>query len=422
MTTLRAVLLLALLVQAEDFQKRVRMDGSKILVDDQVLYEGPWKSAEVTVVDFTGKRAKQTFGAFEPWKQIVLSVDGEERLRLPVKSLARPIAWPPYRLDEVKPALKKLTETAGGKKTFVALVSTEKTDFEIYRGPEYETRAERTAESFTVFMNGDLLYRVSRPAKPSPRVEDVVMALNLQRVKAGLGVTRPLPGLSKACDLHALYLTKNESRGLSGHEEDPRGVGYTEEGARAGKRSVISPFAPQESPVEAVDSLMATLYHRVALLNPGVGEIGVGWASRRDGLGFLVVDVGGNDGRPDPKVFPIVYPVNGQEEVPLEFGLGGREAPNPIPEDASGGGYPVTIQIPERRGKACDAEVQLLEGTTPVPCWLSTPDAPARKDWPQAGVICLIPREKLKPATLYRARFQDRLSGLEKEWSFTTRK
>jgi hypothetical protein len=241
-------------------------------------------------------------------------------------------------------------------------------------------------------------------------------------VKAGLGATRPISGLSKACDLHALYMTKNESRGLSGHEEDPRGVGYTEEGARAGKRSVISPFAPQESPLEAVDSLMATLYHRVALLNPAVGEIGVGWASRRDGLGFLVVDVGGNDVRPDPKVFPIVYPVNGQEEVPLEFGLGGREAPNPIPDEGSGGGYPVTIQIPERRGKACDADLQLLDGTTPVPCWLSTPDAPARRDWPQPGVLCLIPREKLKPATTYTARFQDRLSGLEKEWSFTTRK
>ena len=35
---------------------------------------------------------------------------------------------------------------------------------------------------------------------------------------------------------------------------------------------------------------MSTLYHRVALLSPAVGEIGVGWANRKDGLGFLVVD------------------------------------------------------------------------------------------------------------------------------------
>src|SRR6185436_17337001 len=263
---IRTVFLLVLLLQGEDFQKRVRMDGSRILVDDQVLYDGPWKTADVSVVDFSGKRARQTFREHDPWKQVVLSVDGEERLRLPLKSLAKPIAWPPFRFDEVKPALKKLTETVGAKKTFVAIVSTEKADFEIYRGPEYETRAERTAGSFMVYLNGDLLYRVSRPNKPPARVEDVVMALNLQRVKAGLGVTRPIPGLSKGCDLHALYLTKNEPRGLSGHEEDPRAIGATEEGARAGKRSVISPFSPQETPVEAIDSLMATLYHRVALL------------------------------------------------------------------------------------------------------------------------------------------------------------
>lgn len=418
---LRAVFLLSLLLQTEDFQKRVRMDGSKILVDDQVLYDGPWKTADVSVGDFSGKRARQTFLEHEPWKQIVLRVDGEERLRLPVKSLAKPIAWPPFRFDEVKPALKKLTETVGAKKTFVAIVSTEKADFEIYRGPEYETRAERTAGSFMVYLNGDLLYRVSRPNKPPARVEDVVMALNLQRVKAGLGVTRPIPGLSKGCDLHALYLTKNEPRGLSGHEEDPRAIGATEEGARAGKRSVISPFSPQESPVEAIDSLMATLYHRVALLNPGVAEIGVGWAYRKDGLGFLVVDVGG-EGRADPKVFPVVYPVNGQEDVPLEFALGSRETPNPLPDENAQAGYPITIQLPERRGRGAEADAQLFTGGTEVACWVSTPEAPARKDWPQPGVLCLIPKERLKAGTTYTVRFKDRPSGLEKEWSFSTRK
>src|SRR5262245_22585781 len=422
MRSLHVLLAVCLAWQNEDFQKRVRTEGTKVLVDDQVIYEGPWRNATVTTADFTGKRSKQTFKEFEPWKQIILTVDGEEYLRIPVKSLSKPIAWPPVRLEDVQPSLKKLTETVGSKKTFVALVSGEKGDVEIYRGPEYETRAERTASSFTVYLNGDILYRVSRPSKPPARVEDVVTAVNRHRLEAGVAATRPGTALSKACDLHALYLTKNEPRGLSGHEEDPKGIGYTEEGARAGKRSVISPFGVHDSPVDAVESLMATLYHRVALLNPAVAEIGVGWANRKDGLGFLVVDVGGSDVRPDPKLFPIVYPVSGQEDVPTEFALGARENPNPVPNDAPGAGYPVTVQIPERRGKGCDAEFQLFTGGTEIACWLSTPDAPARKDWPQPGVLCLIPKEKLKPATTYTARFKDRLSGLEKEWSFTTRK
>src|SRR6185369_11045696 len=230
MKAFSAVLVLTLLAQADDFQKRVRIDGSKVMVDDQVIYDGPWRNATVTTTDFTGKRSKQTFREFEPWKQVILTVDGEEYLRLPVRSLAKPIAWPPVKLEEVQPSLKKLTETVGAKKTFVAHVSGDKGDIEIYRGPEYETRAERTAASFTVYLNGDVLYRVARPSKPPARVEDVVLALNLHRVKAGLGVTRPVATLSKACDLHALYLTKNEPRGLSGHEEDPKGIGYTEEG------------------------------------------------------------------------------------------------------------------------------------------------------------------------------------------------
>src|SRR4030095_16900158 len=156
-----ALLALVLLAQADDFQKRVRIDGSKVMVDDQVLYDGPWRTAPFTTADFPGKRSKQTFREFEPWKQIILTVDGEEFLRVPVKSLSKPIAWPPLRLEDVQPALKKLTETVGAKKTFVAMVSGEKGDVEIYRVPEYETRAERTGSSFTVTMNGDVLYRVA---------------------------------------------------------------------------------------------------------------------------------------------------------------------------------------------------------------------------------------------------------------------
>src|SRR5579883_2645555 len=118
-----AVFLALLLSQADDFQRRVRTDAGRILVDDQVLYEGPWKKAEVTLADVFGKRARALFGDAQPWKQVVVTVDGEERLRLPVPSLAKPIAWPPTRPEDVKPQLKKLTETIGARKSFVALVS-----------------------------------------------------------------------------------------------------------------------------------------------------------------------------------------------------------------------------------------------------------------------------------------------------------
>jgi hypothetical protein len=253
-------------------------------------------------------------------------------------------------------------------------------------------------------------------------VEDVMAAVNAHRLRAGLGVPRIVPGLSRGADLHALYLCKNETQGLSGHLEDPKAVGYTEEGARAGKRSVICPFAPHETPLDAVEGLMATLYHRVALLQPGLADAGAGWAFRRDGLGFLVIDVGADTGRVDPKVWPVVYPVNGQEDVPLDFALGSKETPNPIPDDGREAGYPVTIQIPERAGRGFDGEAGLFTGSTVVDCWLSTPDKPARADWPQPGVVCLIPKKKLAPGTRYTVRFADRLGGYQKESTFTTRR
>jgi hypothetical protein len=165
---------------------------------------------------------------------------------------------------------------------------------------------------------------------------------------------------------------------------------------------------------------MATLYHRVNVLHPALTDVGVGWAWRRDGLGYLVIDVGNAEAKPDPKVWPVLYPAPGQAEVPVEFGLGSRETPNPLPEGVDTAGYPVTIQFPERMEKILDLEVKLTEGGREVPCWLSTPDAPARKDWPQPGVVSLIPKEKLKPGTSYEVRLKTR--DLSREWAFTTRR
>ena len=263
------------------------------------------------------------------------------------------------------------------------IVTTEKSEFPVYVGAPGETRLERTADAFLVRLGDKVIYRVSRAARPTPKAEAVLEAVNAYRTRAGLGKVRLSPPLSKACDLHALYLSKNDARGLSGHEEDPKAPS-TEEGAKAGKRSVISPFAPQETPLEGVDSLMATLYHRVSMLQPELSEVGIGWAYRRDGIGHLVIDVSTIDLRTDLKLYPVVYPVSGQKDVPLDFGLGARETPNPIPAEGTSAGYPVTIQLVERK-KPYDVEAKLFLDNKEVDCWTSSPASPARDDWPQPG-------------------------------------
>lgn len=406
---LRLFTLWTLLAPQDELQKRVRVDGQKIYVDEKLLYDGPWQKSEVVVRDFAG------------WKHVIVNADGEERVRLPVRSIVKPVAWPPAAMEEVKPSIKKLTEEKEGKLTLTISVMTEKADFPIYSGPAGETKLERTPEAFLVKFGDKVIFRAPRGARANPKPDQVLEAVNVHRVRAGLGKVRHSAMLSKGCDLHALYLTKNETKGLSGHDEDPKAPGYTDEGAKAGKRSVISPFGPQDSALEAVESLMATLYHRVSILQPELSEIGIGWAFRREGVGILVIDVGTLGLKTDLGLFPVVYPVNGQKDVPLDFGLGSRETPNPIPGDGSGGGYPVTIQLVERR-KPYEIEARLYLDQKEVDCWLSTPADPARDDWPQPGVTALIPVRKLRAESTYTVRFKEKTTGVEREWSFTTGK
>src|SRR5256885_12232460 len=82
----------------------------------------------------------------------------------------------------------------------------------------------------------------------------VVDRINVHRKAAGLEPVAIDPALSKGCAAHAEYLVKNadhpSTQGLGLHGEDATLPGYTQEGERAGKASVI--FLGLDG-VEAVD-------------------------------------------------------------------------------------------------------------------------------------------------------------------------
>ncbi len=105
----------------------------------------------------------------------------------------------------------------------------------------------------------------------------LVEELNAVRKAAGLGEVVLDAAMSKACRLHALYLEKNlehpKVQGLGIHEEDETLPGYTKEGQKAGKVSVI---AVLPGPAEAMEMWVATLYHRIPLLNPALKKVGYG--------------------------------------------------------------------------------------------------------------------------------------------------
>lgn len=410
-----AVLALSALLRQEDFLSRVRTEGARVWVDDRLVFEGRGQQAQVSVAGSRG------------WKQVVIAVDGQERVRLPVPSLRKPIAWPPVYLDDLKPALKKVLEDDGQKQTLVLVVSAQDgTETEIYRGPFFETRTERQPEGLLFRLDGEPYYRLTVAPRPRVTPRDVAAHVNAIREKAGVPRLAFSGELSRACDLHALYVARNPVYGLAAHDESPSGIGYTEEGARSGARGLLSQFRSVETPCDAVDGILATLYHRAGLFETGASEIGVGWAFKRDGMGQLVLDLGPPGAPKPPRTTPILWPVPDQTDVPLEFGLGAGEQPNPVPDPGAKPGYPVTLHFLQAGWRPVDSEARLSIGARAVPCWVSTPERPALKDRPQPLVVCLIPKEKLKPSTTYTVGFSCRQGGVDgsprwsKEWSFTT--
>lgn len=262
--------------------------------------------------------------------------------------------------------------------------------------------------------------------------DDGVMAakmldrINRIRRQAELNPVKLDAELSKACRLHAKYLVVNarrpEVQGMGAHREDAKLPGYSAEGEKAAKASDIA--LGDYEPTDALDGWMATLYHRVPILEPELREIGFGCARGRR-LGWVtVLDVAS---RRDPgRSRPIFWPVDRQTDVPLNFPPGG-ETPNPIPDEkVTRAGYPITAffpgQLPVLKSQA---RLEDAEGKN-VPCWFSSKEAPANPKFVnhQGNTICLIPKEPLRAETTYRVTITGEHLGdaWKKSWTFTTAK
>lgn len=109
--------------------------------------------------------------------------------------------------------------------------------------------------------------------------EALVKRMNQIRALAGLGPVTLDEKLSDGCGKHADYIVRNldhpKLQGLGIHDEDPSLPGATPEGARSGNAAVI---ALVSDPLDSVDNWLATLYHRLPLLNPRITRIGYGQA------------------------------------------------------------------------------------------------------------------------------------------------
>jgi hypothetical protein len=231
---------------------------------------------------------------------------------------------------------------------------------------------------------------------------------------------RPLtfdPELNEGCRAHARYLALHPDQAAlwpDAHEERADREGFSARGARAGLNAVIAPGT--ERAEDAIDSWMATFYHRLPLLDPGLQRIGWGLEGR-----VAVLDAGSMVA-PAERVFSIAWPHDGMRNVPLSFQ---PELPNPVEgEDQSKWGYPFTLQLyhqPAQPALRLRMHAGANERADVVPCHVSTPDAPTNPLLAPAGTWCLIPKQKLSSHATYTVVGEGFADGSRATWTFTTR-
>jgi hypothetical protein len=256
---------------------------------------------------------------------------------------------------------------------------------------------------------------VSAADKPVLDYLNALRRKTLGRDALAVGIDREL-GLG--CRAHAVYLDqhpKQLSAWPDAHEEFPDQQGFTAAGCHAGLSSVI--VGPGiTAPADAIDGWMATFYHRLPLLEPGLVRIGWGFEK-----GIAVLDAASLCAPPDSVCF-VTWPPSGGASMPRRFP---GELPNPVPgEDQSQWGCPVTLQFFGFEPQP-DVRMRLYAGAkrggTEVPCFYSTPQKPTNPEVAPDGAFCLIPKQALAANATYTVA----VDGWPKDaagtdWTFTT--
>jgi hypothetical protein len=268
------------------------------------------------------------------------------------------------------------------------------------------------------------------PKKPPTDVERVLARLNEHRKIAGLDPVVEDKELSKGCQLHAEYVSLNDGKdeledgGL--HREAKHLPGYTDAGDSAAPRSVIWVVRHMSGVERNVDALVATLYHRIPLLAPRLAKVGIGVSLHRKMGTTVVIDVGSKSSTLGPVTYPVLYPSPSQINIAVSYALGDAEWPDPRPVKSSKCGFPVTVICDDLSWQPGGATASFTSDGKEVPSWVFNRENPAVKEMPAQEVVCILPKEPLKPKTKYTVTVKCKKYGVEKTpewsktWSFTT--
>lgn len=232
----------------------------------------------------------------------------------------------------------------------------------------------------------------------------MVALVNEFRRVAGVHPTALDPALTRGCREHARYMVINRGKpqlhSINAHRQDPSLPGATPEGAACGRAAVL--YKSIGDLRTAVHGWMATLYHRAPIIAPYMTRVGVGAHPLPTRIRRVAVALRFVAGVTHPEMWPVVYPADGQRQVPVHFQ---SENPDPIPirSPSRSPGYPITLQF-SPLDSVTSVSATLTDGAgKAVPFHLSSPEKPASKYNPQRGLIGVIPVHQLRSGTTYKA-------------------
>lgn len=261
------------------------------------------------------------------------------------------------------------------------------------------------------------------PAPPSDADPQAVAAydrVNAYREAAGLGCSTFSASAAAAAAAHCDYYTSNTGACVaSPHREVPGCDKFTSERfPDRMKRASYSGTPAYEAMTYvgngsvAVDKWVDSIWHRVPILSPWVGEGGYGRSGLCDTMDF------GWAKSPDDEA-PVVYPFAGETGVPRSWD-GATESPTvPAPPSGWPSGYPIMIYAAHL--KVSSHTLYDGDGNVVDHSFLS-PDDPASMGILQ-NEFALYADAPLGKATTYRVVIEGRQEDehVRLDWTFTTR-
>jgi hypothetical protein len=274
---------------------------------------------------------------------------------------------------------------------------------------EYERWCSATME-FTGLTLGQLGENASVKARllstTNPAALGILKGVNDERVEIGLTPRPEDPKLSADLQKHCKYMAANN---ILTHPEEAGKPGYSEEGHKAGMRSILGRGRGAD---DVAAMMVQTYFHRQDVIRPNTMAFGVGIEGA-----FTGIDGRSNMGQAPAVYWPVLCPVPGQSGVGLTYG---KEAPDACPGDAQAG-YPVTVYFGTGNLKLTSGTLKLLgQPATPVDCYLYDPQTGASADMTRyQQCVALIAKDPLKANADYEVSMTVDVAG--KPWSKTWR-